>query len=382
MYNFKRVIALGVVSTMILGSSLTAFAEDAPSDIAATATSFIEGTGENEAGAALEAERHAFVVTVPTNDAIKQRVGYTVDLEGWIKETKGARYGLNTTAIDDSKGVLFVNYNNNKASGMSNVSSPITVTNKGTDPVMVTVTAKWKAAPDADKGITTGAANDKFETTDATKYMYMAMYTNKTGNLTAMPADTTETPMVVGVTSSRDQYVTGWNDTTKKYSYTLKENVAATALSSINVYFTGTINPAKTAADLKYTEGTGESAVTKAKAAPALTVKFAAAEIANRKDGYATFKSNTYTIGKSAEGGLTQGAITGLKIDGKTIALGTGTGQTAAPTVGTDGFFTISSETAYKAYGYTAKPTDGWVPHVIEFTNGDGTFTVELNKSK
>lgn len=380
MFNFKKVVALGVVSTMILGSSLTSFASDATDQSITTATSYIEGSGTNEAGAALDADRHAFVVTVPTSAAIQQRVGYTIDLDGWIKETKGARYGLNTTAIDDSKGLMFVNYNNGKASGMSNVSSPITITNKGTDPVTVTVTAKW--TPDATHPITTGSTTEDFSASgDNAKDIYMAMYTNKVGNLTNMPADNTETPLAVGVTSSRDQYVTTWNDTTKKYTYALKENVAASALSSINVYFTGAANPAAVLtyddpADSDSSDGTDQLA----KVAPKLSVKFVAAETNNRKDGVVTFKSNTYTFGKTAEGGLAAGDLTALKIDGKDV-FGTGANQ-LKPTVSSSGTFTLTAEQIYKAYGYTAKPTDGWVPHVIQFTNADGTFTVEPNKSK
>lgn len=377
MYNFKRVVALGVVSTMILGSSLTAFASEATDQSITTATSFIEGTGSNEAGAALAADRHAFVVSVPTDAAIKDRLAYTIDLDGWIKETKGARYGLNTTSIDDSKGLMFVNYNNGKASGMSNVSSPITITNKGTGPVTVTVTAKW-AGIDATNPLPAGATKEDFSGDgDAAKSIYMGMYTNKTGNLTIMPGDNTEKPVAVGVTSSKDQYVTAWDDTNKKYTYALKDNVAASALSSVNVYFTGAANPNVA---LTYEDNSGANPVKKAKVAPALSVKFVAAENTSNKNGVVTFKSNAYTIGATAEGGLTAGDLTALKIDGKDV-FGT-TAPQLKPTVSSSGTFTLTAEQIYKAYGYTAKPTDGWVPHVIEFTNADGTFTVEPNKSK
>ena len=98
MQKFKRFMAVALAATMVIGSSVTAFAEDDPYSST--------GTGSNEG----HVDKHVISVTLPTVPAGSTPFSYTVDPERLVTETNGARYGT-TTFTNDAKsaGVYFLN---------------------------------------------------------------------------------------------------------------------------------------------------------------------------------------------------------------------------------------------------------------------------------
>ena len=98
MQKFKRAMAITLAATMVIGSSVTAFAADDGHSST--------GTGSNEG----HVDKHVISVTLPTVPANSTPFSYTVDPERLVPETNGARYG-STTFTDNAKrdGVYFLN---------------------------------------------------------------------------------------------------------------------------------------------------------------------------------------------------------------------------------------------------------------------------------
>lgn len=97
MQKFKRAMAITLAATMVIGSSVTAFAADDGHSST--------GTGSNEG----HVDKHVISVTLPTVPANQTPFNYTVDPERLVPETNGARYG-STTFTDNAKrdGVYFL----------------------------------------------------------------------------------------------------------------------------------------------------------------------------------------------------------------------------------------------------------------------------------
>ena len=98
MQKFKRAMAITLAATMVIGSSVTAFAADDGHSST--------GTGSNEG----HVDKHVISVTLPTVPANSTPFNYTVDPERLVPETDGVRYG-STTFTDNAKrdGVYFLN---------------------------------------------------------------------------------------------------------------------------------------------------------------------------------------------------------------------------------------------------------------------------------
>jgi len=100
----KRILAAFLVATMVIGSSLTAFAEG-PVTSGGT-----EGEGTSEG----HVNKHIISVTLPTIDEGATPFAYTMDPERLVNETSAAKYAEGSTFTDDAKanGVYFTTATN------------------------------------------------------------------------------------------------------------------------------------------------------------------------------------------------------------------------------------------------------------------------------
>lgn len=131
MNKFSKVIAFALATTMVLGSTVTAFAGD--NDGAST------GTGTSEG----HVEKKVSNVVLPTISQGSTPFAYTMDPEGLVVATAGAKY---TDAVfPDSasdKHVYFNNGTNDQSKTVyANSSAVQKVTNKSSHKVNLTVTA-------------------------------------------------------------------------------------------------------------------------------------------------------------------------------------------------------------------------------------------------
>jgi len=106
MRKFKKVLAIGMALTMILGSSLAAFADE-PATSGSTS-----GIGTSEG----HVEEKATNVVLPTITEGTTPFAYTMDPEGLIQETAGEKYG-ETTEFPEANVDKHVYFNNGKKGG-------------------------------------------------------------------------------------------------------------------------------------------------------------------------------------------------------------------------------------------------------------------------
>ena len=87
MYNFKKIAALGLAFTMVIGSTVTAFASDPAPDPDVTANMAsakeITGTGTED-----YVNKNVMKVTLPTEDRMNAIFDYRLDPQGLIAKSK------------------------------------------------------------------------------------------------------------------------------------------------------------------------------------------------------------------------------------------------------------------------------------------------------
>jgi len=361
MFNFKRFIALGVVSTMVLGSSLTAFASDLTSG---TATSGVTGDGVNEGG---NVDTDVYKVQVPTDAAIKATVWYTIDKVGWIKETNAARYASEMAdgfEIDDSSNLLFKNLNDaGKVAKMSNTSDALKITNVGTMPVDLVISGEFGTV--TGDAVTSGATS--IDAVEAAKALYLEMFTN---DVEKKSLSGTAATITTAGKSSQDLYKIGWDSENTTYTYAIPAADAGKA-SSVDVYFRGAFS--KDGATTK-TTGTGADATTTALATPGIKLIFTATKPeATVKSAYAVWEGTSLWIGADAENGLpdTEKDVSAIKVDGKTLSI-------SSVKSGKDGWVELTWEDIYKKYGFTEEPED-WAPQVVQITINSKTYIADIH---
>lgn len=152
--NYKKIFAVTLAATMVMGSSVVAFAGEAttqPATDSTTGTGKLEGTVDTD----------VFHVVLPTIEENDTTLAFTLDPEGLISKTSNAAYAGATF----DEGTLFFK---NSATKYSNTSNALTVQNKSSIDVDVTVTASVEAA-----GIALTA--DKTFADDTSASMYLAI---------------------------------------------------------------------------------------------------------------------------------------------------------------------------------------------------------------
>lgn len=96
----KKILAVAVAATMVVGSAVTAFAQEP------VTSGGSNGTGSSEG----HVNKHVISVTLPTIAAEATPFAYTMDPERLVTATSAAKYASGTTFTDDAKanGVYFL----------------------------------------------------------------------------------------------------------------------------------------------------------------------------------------------------------------------------------------------------------------------------------
>ena len=201
MRKFKRAMAIALTATMVLGSSLTAFAEE-------TNTGNSTGAGTSEG----HVDKKATNVVLPTIAEGSTPFAYTMDPERLIVATSHAKYGdaVEFPAAASDTGVYF---NNGKKGGdgsdkdnivYANTSAAQKVTNKSSHSIDLTVKAEAVAGNNDIPLVASSAIEDAEEAS-----LYLGL---KVGSETAIAVDeetaATKTVSIAGTDGNFDIFVT------------------------------------------------------------------------------------------------------------------------------------------------------------------------------
>jgi hypothetical protein len=325
----KRLLALGLVGTMVIGGSLTAFATD-PTGASGTA---ITGTGT---AANLNVDQVVYSVTVPTNAAMTAALSYKVDPQ-LLAYQKGD--------ATDKAGVLFKNGSGSEAK-YSGKSDSLKIVSKSSIPISIKIEPKLTAATAASGEFVYAGGQSTTEdfsgTNDGTKGLYLGLHST---NEVAKALDTTALDYTNLLYSAKDLFeVSGTVDA--GYTYAIPSTVTE-GFPEYEFYLTGAINP-DVATTTWMTYGTDNVTVKERAAVPTIELKYTpTAEYTVKKDCVAQW-NNDYSIsvwkssGTKAEGGF--GSTVTVTVNGKTCT---------GATVSDKGTINIPWESIAKAYDAT-----------------------------
>lgn len=136
--KFKKIIAVALAATMVIGSTVTAFAADVATSGGATG----EGTPEGHV------DTHVVKVTLPT-DSNTTTFAYKMDAERLIQDTAGGRYedAVFPADKDTDTGVYFLTGTNDDSKNVyANTSAELTVTSESSADVKLTVSVEVESA--------------------------------------------------------------------------------------------------------------------------------------------------------------------------------------------------------------------------------------------
>lgn len=340
MKNFKKIVALGIMSTMVFGSSLTTFASSTTSDVTSKTAGEVEGTEQTVTGTATSnyVNKKVFKVTVPTQAEADKLLSFYSDPQGVIAETNGAQAGDNVTITNDT-GILFKNTDASGKVSLSDWSDPLKIVNKSSSGVEITAKVQLKEAS-SDKYATGYATTADFSKTGENAMgLYLALWT--TGDVT--------TPL-----TASEQTITNY----AKSAYSLFEVAYSSgaytfAIPSANegkepvfeIYATGALNRALPETTWYKADPAKPLEVGAALAMPGIEVKYTPTYIDAKmcqssldNDGLWVWNLDDTTFTKSA-------AISNLKLNGIAV-----TGVTACDN---DGYIKIPLETVYTTLGLT-----------------------------
>ena len=199
MYNFKKIAALGLAFTMVLGSGVTAFATETENNVTASQASAAEITGT---GTEDYVNKNVMKVTLPTSERMDAIFDYRLDPQGLIAKSKSY---AGTTVTGTATGIVFLNTANGKST-ISNTSDPLTITNKSSIPVDLSVEVALTAA-DGGLALSTVSTSSDFSGDDAAKAIYLGVKgtydVERALSGTAVKPDTT-------LLSGESQYTATW----------------------------------------------------------------------------------------------------------------------------------------------------------------------------
>ena len=200
--NFKRLAALLVSATMLVGSSLTVFADGT------------DGTGSYEGG---EMKYPVLSVTLPTVPA--GTYNYIADPNGLIAMTSAAAYDGAT--FTGTSGVFFktTDAEGETKATYTNTSKALELKNENAQDIDVTIKLEQKAA--GSEGI---AYSDTatFEETDKDQKIYLAVKDGASTPNTAALSATKAATLTTKVEGKKSNYKPSW-DETNKYGYVLDD---------------------------------------------------------------------------------------------------------------------------------------------------------------
>lgn len=212
--RLKKIMALGLAATMIVGSSVVAFADESSSP----ATGTTEGTGKLEG----TVDTDVFQVVLPTTDA--ETLKFTLDPEGLIKATSNAAY---SGASFEEGGTLFFQQ---KTNDYKSESATLTITNKSAVAVDVKLTAELTNLG----GI--AVTSDKNFADDTSASMYMAV---KAGSETPI---TNEGITIEKTIAKAPDGAYEYKYNSGSYSYGLKDDVSSITFEKLDFTLVGASN--------------------------------------------------------------------------------------------------------------------------------------------
>lgn len=217
MRNYKKILAAGLAVSMVMGSSVVAFAA--------------EGSGSGSGSLDVVEKSDVFDVVLPTDSGTT--FDYILDPTGVIKATEAEKYGGATFA--DGATVFFANAATTEGGSVtySATSDAIKAVNKSTMDVDITVKASV-----ADVSGITMASSGTFDADDTSAGLYLALKDSDTNNSdTAVTADGVELTSTIAALD--DAYETKYVD--GKYVKQLKTD--ATGFEEYSFQLTGACNP-------------------------------------------------------------------------------------------------------------------------------------------
>lgn len=302
-WNSKKLMALVLSASMIMGSSTVAFAAGTDDDTTPaegtetdTDTSSAEGTASGTGALEGTVETDVFSVVVPTESSTA--FNFILDPEGLIAKTESAHYTGKT--FEESANLFFARSDTDKEYDYTSSSDRLTVTNKSTTPVSVALKATVDLT--AADGVTT--TNDNTFAGDTTASIYLAL----TDGTNAAAIDATEGASITAniAAAPADAYEFGY-DENSGYTYELKSeddlSAADITFPDYSFYLTGAANSAGDWSEL-------------GSAAPSVSVTWTIAKTDNTApsiSGTTTFTAETDTpVVVSVNLGTGDAAATGI----------------------------------------------------------------------
>lgn len=224
MKNFKRFAALSMASLMVVGSGITAMANEGGAS----------GSGDYEG---YVEETSVFSVVVPTDASATAGFDFFVDPNNLLSQTGYASKGGQASEFDTNSTLFFTRtVSDTVTTKYGKDSDSITFTNKSSYDVDVEVSATVTGTD----GITLGAVSD--DTTDPTISLSLVSGSD-TEAITADGAKLTGT-----IAGTNDNFEIKWNSTDSKYEYGLKDNVDDDTWQTYSFNLTGACGGTWTAA--------------------------------------------------------------------------------------------------------------------------------------
>lgn len=215
MYKFKKILAVALAATMVIGSSVTAFADPVTSG-------GTDGAGTSEG----HVDKKVINVVLPTVPENTTPFAYTMDPERLIQGTTAAKYAEGTTfpAAGSDTGVYFLTAENTYA----NTSNTLQAINKSSCDITLTVKVKTTAAA---SDIT--LAQSATPSTDAAE-LYLGLIVGDT--TTVVKADEqTVTKVLAGAPNNFEVAV-------KDGAYAYQAKADATTWKAMNISMTGAVS--------------------------------------------------------------------------------------------------------------------------------------------
>ncbi len=304
MVNFKKVLAVVLSTTMVIGGSITAFAEDAPTSGSA------DGAGASEG----HVDKEIVDVVLPTTTTTT--FAYTMDPERLITATDAAKYAEGTVfPTTGDTGVYFLT----EANKYENTSNKVQVINKGAVDQMLTVEAQLTAS---EGGKDIAILSDVPDAEATTAGLYLAAKVAKV----TQALSTNKATWIINLEGNDDNYVVAVKDNAYVYQ---KKTSGLSAWKAADIEVTGAVTDGiavesdTTAPKItltwkfeaipdtapSWTANTELSDVSETPETPAIT----------DEDAHLVWYNGTFWLGSSASAGLVEDEITVEDLESVTI---------------------------------------------------------------
>lgn len=218
--SFKVFMAAILILAMTMGLSMSAFAQGLEKDDK-TGVGGVEGTVNQD----------IYQVILPT--VADSAFDFIIDPQGLINKTGGATYG--DKKFEDNSTLFFKRSDGKVKEDYSNSSDEITITNRGS--MAVKVSLKLSISPDSLGGIM--LTDDREFTNDKNASLYMALVDGE--NVVPIGKDGVSMDVIIDA-APEDAYEYGYNSERKEYTYQMKKEVSGIEFPSYSFQLTGASN--------------------------------------------------------------------------------------------------------------------------------------------